>query len=253
MQPDILLADEVLAVGDLEFQERCLERVQEGGRAGMTVLFVSHDMDAITRLCDRVLWLNAGEIVRIGAPEEVVAEYQESAWAIVNRGRKTKKAGAHVCAAGEILFVRLVAANGKEVGAVRVEDDFWLNIGFRTAMPGLRVRSQIDVSARGTLAFRSVQPDPVPVDEQGEHVARVRIPPHLLAETVYTVTVTLAFFDGDQANTCILYNALSFHVYDAARGGSARGSYMGKMPGAVAPRLEWETHSLVMPGAPRSA
>ena len=66
MNPELLLADEVLAVGDLDFQERCLDRVKQAGRAGMSVLFVSHDMPSITRLCDRVLWLNAGEIVKIG-------------------------------------------------------------------------------------------------------------------------------------------------------------------------------------------
>ena len=250
MRPDILLADEVLAVGDLEFQERCLERVREGGRAGMTVLFVSHDMEAIARLCDRVLWLNAGEIVRIGPPDDVVAEYQQSAWSVINRGRKTKRSGSHVCAAGEILFMRLTTPEGREVGAVRVEDDTWLQIGLRTALPGLRVRGQIDVSARGGLAFRSVA-NPVLVDQPGEVIARVRLPAHLLAETVYTVSGSLAFFDADgQANTCVLYNGLSFHVYDAARGDSARGSYKGQMPGAVSPRLDWQ---LLAPDAPESA
>jgi lipopolysaccharide transport system ATP-binding protein len=240
MQPDVLLADEVLAVGDLEFQERCLERVQESGRAGMTVLFVSHDMDAITRLCDRVLWLNAGEIVQIGNPDEVVAAYRESAWSIVNRSRKTKKTGSHVCAAGEILFARLTSATGKEIGATRVEDETSIAIGIHAVLPGLRVRSQIDVSSRGVLAFRSVQPELTAV-EQGDVVASARIPAHLLAETAYTVTVTIAFFEPDgRAHTCILYNALSFQVYDAAKGDSARGTYTGKMPGALAPRLDWD-------------
>ena len=55
MQPDVLLADEILAVGDLTFQERCLQRVEEAGAAGMTVFFVSHDMAAIQRLCTRVI------------------------------------------------------------------------------------------------------------------------------------------------------------------------------------------------------
>ena len=74
MRPDILLADEVLAVGDIEFQERCLERVKQAGQAGMSVLFVSHDMDAIARLCDRVMWINAGQVVKIGTPDEVVTD-----------------------------------------------------------------------------------------------------------------------------------------------------------------------------------
>jgi lipopolysaccharide transport system ATP-binding protein len=245
MQPDILLADEVLAVGDLEFQERCLERVQEGGRAGMTVLFVSHDMDAITRLCDRVLWLNAGGIMRIGPPDDVVSAYQESAWSIVNRGRKTRKTGSHVCAAGEILFARLTSAHGRQIGAARVEDEVVVNVGLKASTPFLRVRCQVDVYALGSLAFRSVQPEPVEAADAGDYIARVRIPPHLLAETVYTATVSVAFFDRQgQAQTCVLHNALSFHVYDAARGDSARGSYRGRMPGVVSPRLDWTMEPL---------
>ena len=73
MNPDILLADEVLAVGDIDFQERCLERVKQAGRDGMSVLFVSHDMAAISRLCTRVLWLNAGEIVKLGELTAILA------------------------------------------------------------------------------------------------------------------------------------------------------------------------------------
>src|SRR5258706_891723 len=81
MNPDILLADEILAVGDQAFQERCLQRVEQGGRHGLTVLFVSHDMDAILRVCNRVVWINAGQIVKIGQPEEIVDEYQNAIWA----------------------------------------------------------------------------------------------------------------------------------------------------------------------------
>jgi hypothetical protein len=94
--------------------------------------------------------------------------------------------------------------------------------------------------ARGTLAFRSVQPAPIAVDGPTEGVAKVQIPAHLLAETTYTVNTSLAFFEPDQAHTCELDNALAFHVYDSAKGDSARGSYKGQMRGAVSPRLEWD-------------
>src|SRR5258705_7617483 len=117
MHPDILLADEVLAVGDLEFQEKCLERVQQAGSEGMTVLFVSHDMTAITRLCDRVIWLNAGEIVKNGEPDEVVADYQNSAWALSTSTSKFKGRGSHISALNEILSVTLRSADGRQIGA----------------------------------------------------------------------------------------------------------------------------------------
>ena len=252
MRPDILLADEVLAVGDLEFQQRCLERVKDSGRAGMTVLFVSHDMEAITELCDRVLWINAGQMMGIGPPDQIVPEYQASAWSSINRRRQTKKSGGHVCKAGEILFVRLLSKKGKEVGAIRVEDEVWLHIGFRTTTANLEVRAQVDVMARGTLAFRSVQPAPQLIEQAGDGIAKVRIPAHLLAETTYTVNTSLAFFEPEQAHTCALDGALAFHVYDSAKGDSARGSYKGQMRGTVAPRLEWQMDALA-PAGPSAA
>ena len=79
MQPDILLADEILAVGDIAFQERCLQRVAEESERGLTVLFVSHDMSAVSRLCHRVIWLDRGEVVQDGEPEGVIAEYEDAA------------------------------------------------------------------------------------------------------------------------------------------------------------------------------
>ena len=239
MDPDILLADEVLAVGDLEFQERCLQRVQEGGRAGMTVLFVSHDMEAIARLCDRVLWINAGEVMRFGEPAEVVAEYQASAWSSINRRRQTKKATGHACDAGELLFVRLTSARDKEIGAVRAGDEAWVHVGYRTTMPEVTVRAQIDVASGGQAAFRSVQPDPPRIAAPGEGIAKVRIPPHLLNESTYTISASLAFFADGRPYTCLLDNAVAFRVY--AGEDSARGSYTGRMPGVVAPKLEWRT------------
>jgi lipopolysaccharide transport system ATP-binding protein len=76
LDPDILLLDEVLAVGDAEFQSRCLERVNQLRRAGTTIVFVSHNLGAIENLCDRVFLLRQGEIFRSGPPRYVISEYE---------------------------------------------------------------------------------------------------------------------------------------------------------------------------------
>jgi ABC-type polysaccharide/polyol phosphate transport system ATPase subunit len=76
LDPDILLLDEVLAVGDAEFQSRCLERISQLRRAGTTIVFVSHNLGAIENLCDRVFLLRHGEIFRSGAPRYVISEYE---------------------------------------------------------------------------------------------------------------------------------------------------------------------------------
>jgi lipopolysaccharide transport system ATP-binding protein len=75
LEPEIMLVDEVLAVGDARFQQKCLGAMEAIGAAGRTVLFVSHHMGAIVRLCSRCLWLDAGRIRMDGPAREVVAAY----------------------------------------------------------------------------------------------------------------------------------------------------------------------------------
>jgi ABC-type polysaccharide/polyol phosphate transport system ATPase subunit len=76
LEADILLLDEVLAVGDLAFQARCVERIEEIRRSGRTILLVSHDLAAVERVCDRVLVLTSGEIASQGAPSDMIEKYQ---------------------------------------------------------------------------------------------------------------------------------------------------------------------------------
>jgi ABC-type polysaccharide/polyol phosphate transport system ATPase subunit len=78
LEPEVLLVDEVLAVGDAEFQRRCLGKMGELGREGRTVVFVSHDAGAVTELCQRALWLDGGEVVREGEATEVADAYMAS-------------------------------------------------------------------------------------------------------------------------------------------------------------------------------
>ena len=78
VDPDILIVDEVLAVGDLGFQEKCLQSFDEIRRKGKTILFVSHDPGQILRMCDRVMMLNRGKMDKIGDPQDVVNYYLKS-------------------------------------------------------------------------------------------------------------------------------------------------------------------------------
>lgn len=79
LEADILLLDEVLAVGDATFQARCIQRINDLRRGGTTVVFISHDLGAVGRLCDRVLLFERGQILAEGPPQAVIAEYQRTA------------------------------------------------------------------------------------------------------------------------------------------------------------------------------
>jgi lipopolysaccharide transport system ATP-binding protein len=78
LEPEILLVDEVLAVGDINFQKKCLGKMGDVARAGRTVVLVSHQLNQIRRLCQRVVWLDAGAVSRVGPTHEVVSAYESA-------------------------------------------------------------------------------------------------------------------------------------------------------------------------------
>src|SRR5258707_2429020 len=77
LDPDILLLDEVLAVGDAAFQEKCLTRIEGLRRAGTTIVFISHDLAAVERICDRVILMRRGEVAATGKPRDISSLYQQ--------------------------------------------------------------------------------------------------------------------------------------------------------------------------------
>ena len=78
VEPDILVVDEVLAVGDAEFQEKCVQKFKDFKKAGRTVILVSHDMNAIQTMCDHAAWLNHGELVTTGTARKTIKSYLDS-------------------------------------------------------------------------------------------------------------------------------------------------------------------------------
>jgi lipopolysaccharide transport system ATP-binding protein len=238
MEPGILLADEILAVGDLAFQERCLQKVRELARStGLTVLFVSHDMEAISRICDRVIWLSGGELHQDGDAEEVVTAYQNAAWELISAGSTPEftsrsRAGRF----GEIVDVRLISADGREIGSPPRSEDVFIRIRFRTLRTRVQARCAFDLFTKGVLVFRSSQPVPEPVDEEGIYEAFARIPANFLAETSYSVNVAVTLQRRDADDHALVSNkALAFMVYgDQQVDPAAR-----HRAGVVDPVLEW--------------
>jgi ABC-type polysaccharide/polyol phosphate transport system ATPase subunit len=238
MEPDILLADEVLAVGDLSFQERCIQRVEAAGKAGVTVLFVSHDMAAIKRLCNRVIWLDGGRVRADGGAEAVVKQYEESAWSSLGgRGRQSR--GSHVTPFGEILSTRLHSAVGDEIGAARVADEVLIKTTVDIREPDVQVCCAFTVYARGSIAFRAIQPDDLQVREPGVFGVSIRVPAHLLADVQYTVQVDVLIVAGERFSKLVQDDAVTFRVYDD-EAIWPQGTFRGRPPGVVKPRLAWQ-------------
>jgi homopolymeric O-antigen transport system ATP-binding protein len=239
MQPSILLADEILAVGDLAFQERCLQKVRELAReTGLTVLFVSHDMEAVSRICNRVIWIKDGQLHRAGEPEDVVTEYQNAAWEMLTSSDKPEaKGSSHAGRYGEIVDVKLLSADGREIGSPPKWEDLYVRIRFRTYRAKTQARCALDLFCKGVLVLRSSQPDLIWVVPDMVYEALVKIPASLLSETNYTVNVGVTLTRAEREEHALVVNrALTFMVY----GADARESAVGKhRMGLVDPTLEW--------------
>jgi ABC-type molybdate transport system ATPase subunit len=231
MQPDILLADEILAVGDIAFQERCLERVADEAAKGLTVLFVSHDMSAITRLCKEAAWLDHGQLMKLGPAPEVVAEYERAALGGTRFTRGEPGKGGHANLHCEIAGVRLMNPRGEGIGAVNIAEGATVRIRLRVRKAGVSVRGIVDAHVKNVFAFRTVQPDPIVSEDKGIFDLFVTIPADFLSETSYTLTVTV-YSEQEKQLKAVLPGAMTFLAY----GSKDAGLYKNAL---IAPRLDW--------------
>lgn len=155
LRPEILLIDEVLAVGDIAFQRKCMGAMRTVAGGGRTVLFVSHNMAAVSSLCDRVLMLQQGEGVAIGPADEVIEAYIRSVGetrALDARGFSVLRARKPVSAHAPLVLraVRLVDAQDRPVAAVRTGESLRVDVcveglnEYPSAVVGVTVRSVYD-------------------------------------------------------------------------------------------------------------
>src|SRR5437773_5761873 len=139
LEPEVLLVDEVLAVGDAEFQRRCLGRMEELSNSGRTVIFVSHQMQSVSQLCDRALELEGGRIVNEGPAPEVVARYLQtvggSGSEIFWSDLDSAPGGGHV----RLRSIRVVSEDGVTMDAVDVRRPVGIEIGFTVLKDGIPI------------------------------------------------------------------------------------------------------------------
>ena len=239
LEPRILLADEILAVGDAAFQERCLQRVQDDAREGLTVLFVSHDMEAIARICNRVIWLDKGEVVKDGLPEEVVAEYQTRMWAHADAAQSERGRLSNEIA--ELMSVRLLSKDLQEIGAPPTDESFFIRVRFRTFQRRIRTRCAVDFYSKRVLLFRVSQVQKKEHTGDAVYEAAVRVPANFLAETNYNLAVSITVSKNEgREYTLVNYNALSFLAYRS----EARDPESDNQAGLLAPQFDWKYYYL---------
>jgi lipopolysaccharide transport system ATP-binding protein len=244
-EPEIMLVDEVLAVGDAEFQKRCLGRMEDFGQSGRTVLFVSHNMQAISQLCDRALHLDGGRIVNDGPASDVVARYLQTVGATGSEIVWEDPATAPGSPYGRLRSVRVVLSDGSTASAVDVRDMVGIEIAFTVEVPGEPITPKIKlVDGRGDVVFNAIDTSPRwhESPEPGDYTSTAWVPGNLLNEGFVLVDVALVTHATTRHTHVVgCREAVSFHVQDPAEGDSARGLYTGQWKGVVRPLLDWTT------------
>lgn len=225
LSPDILLVDEVLAVGDADFQKKCLD-VMDGLRtSGRTVLFVSHNMTAVESLCSRCIWIEAGKLRADGEARSVVAEYMRtfarSSSGIVNLESVESRTGT-----GKARFTRMEFLDdaGKPTSVVRSGDKLTLRLHYRghEQIRDLVVGVSID-NEYGTMIAASNNwgtGDGIPIVEPGEGYADFEIDCLYLQPSRYYLTLRLGKWNNryDELKNCIAFDVETSDYYGSGRG-----------------------------------
>ncbi len=250
LEPEILLVDEVLAVGDAAFQQKCLGKMDSVARAGRTILFVSHNMLAVQSLCERALWLKQGSVVADGPAANVIADYmgrfdrsvREREWPDPHRAPGNEHA--------RMRSFKIVPGGQDDEITVRtplvLEFEYWIEDADTPLIPSILLRN-----AEGVIVFNIGPPEKSGWLERsgsGVHVRdRCFVPGDLLNAGTHRLEFCL--LRGNEA----VYRHEDALVFDVRDTTDSREGWYGRWAGAVRPILEWETETLVAPHASKPA
>ncbi|MBX7221901.1 MAG: ABC transporter ATP-binding protein [Blastocatellia bacterium] len=244
LEPEVLLVDEVLAVGDASFQRKCLNKMDDVGKQGRTVFFVSHNMPSITRLCQRVLMLDQGRLANDGPAHKVAAAYLASGIGTTARREWPDSLRAPGNEVARLLSVTIRTEVGEVCDAADIRRPVGLEMEFRVLKPGYVLVPNFHVlNDEGTYVFCVNDHDPEwrrrPRPE-GIFTSTAWIPGNYLAEGGLIVGAAVSTLDPVIVH---FYekDAVSFQVIDQTDGETARGDYAGPFPGVVRPLLPWTT------------
>lgn len=193
IEPDILLVDEVLAVGDAEFQKKCLGKMEEvTGKAGRTVLFVSHNMSAIEKLCSKTILLEKGTVVMVGETRKVIAHYLQREY------EKSSEIDSKFPMTIKDLILKNFTISQKGVKTNHIDGDepFCVDVGFETLEDLTQFRVGIYIrNSLGDVLFRSLASDwnaDLEKIKKGEYTASLEFPEKTLRAGNYFVSLHLS-------------------------------------------------------------
>jgi lipopolysaccharide transport system ATP-binding protein len=242
---EILLVDEVLAVGDVDFQKKCLQQIGSIAGGGRTVLFVSHNLGLVHRLCDQTLLLRQGQIQQVGPTAEVIQTY-------LSEGLRHE--GSWVRAATELperevwlVGARILGQYGQPTGLVNCEDPFHIAIDYEVGkpLPNFEVGIQLR-NAQGVTVVTSLDSDtaswPGRTRPPGRYRSTCAVPAHLLAPGTYFLSFAAHIIN--QVTFELQHEALAFEI---AETGCIRTKRNDRREGVIMPVLDWQIEAAAAP------
>jgi lipopolysaccharide transport system ATP-binding protein len=217
LESEILLVDEVLAVGDASFQKKCLGKMRDVSQTGRTVFFVSHNMAAVEGLCNRCLFIREGKLAADGLPHELVTKYLAAEAVPENATRDlTQHPGRRAGMATILRNVSLHSDHGLVASAIRMGEGLTIRVDFasdtRRCRPNINICVKnyfgVPVFTASTRVQKQFQVSDV--IDAGSITCRLRDLP--LLEGTYSIDL---FFGEEYANLDVIYDAISFEVLPA--------------------------------------
>lgn len=245
LEPEILIIDEVLAVGDAAFQKKCINKMEDVGHSGRTVLFVSHNLPAVTRLCSRVILLDGGRVSADGNAHDVVSAYlrgqrdntAEKVWADIDQAPSGEVA--------RLRAVRIRTGDGKITEVIDIRKTVAVEIEYEILKPGFEVMPTFSLwNSDGVCLFISMDQSPSWKGKPrpaGSYLCRGYIPGNLLSEGLHTINTALWTLEPVKHMEYQATDVVAFQVIDSLSGDTARGGWTTELSGVIRPLLEWDT------------
>jgi lipopolysaccharide transport system ATP-binding protein len=244
LEPEILIIDEVLAVGDAEFQKKCLGKMDQVARhEGRTVLFVSHNMPAVKRLCTRCVWLDSGSVRQIASPHETINSYLNANLGFEGEIRWPKRSHAPGSNSFAVRAFRILNSLGKAATRIESSSAITIEIDYEILEPMAPFRICVQVmTSDGTTVLQTcdnaVDSWPSKRRVPGTYTSRCHIPANLLNTQQFYLTMS-----ADVPHELIYFvnvQTLSFEVVHATNSGGRMGDRGEAWPGAINPPIEWK-------------
>lgn len=245
LDPDILIVDEVLAVGDMDFQKKCLGRMDEVSRQGRTVLFVSHNLPMVSALCGQCVLLDSGRLIAKGPTESVLRQYHGASF---TEARQPASPGAEGGAHKRIKLssARVTNGHGEVIDKCSIFDEIRISMTYTISedIPEAVIPLFHVLDEKGEYVFLTYPHDwsPEMGRQAGRYEASCHVPAHLLNDGAYSVSLQVNTVANGHTLEFFEHHALRFIVMDNIHENPYREhvKYSYQHPGAVRPLLNWK-------------